>query len=65
MKHAVRILLIFFLLLIPVYGCSSSNKGRKSKKRSTMINTTQLGKNKYFFSAKYQRKLNRSRKKRR
>ncbi|NOY35994.1 MAG: hypothetical protein GXO83_00285 [Chlorobi bacterium] len=65
MKHFVRLSLLLFLLILPLAACSSSGKTRKPKKKTTMINTTQLGKNKYFFSAKYQRKLSRSRKKRR
>jgi len=57
MKHIVRILIIMFLGLL-VAGCGGSSKSRGVyKKKDSMVNTTQLGKNKYFFSKKYQRKL--------
>ena len=57
MKHIVKILIVIFLGLM-VAGCGGSSKSRGIyKKKDTMINTTQLGKNKYFFSKKYQRKL--------
>jgi hypothetical protein len=47
-------------------GCGGSSKSHGvHKKKATMINTTQLGKNKYFFSKKYQRKLARKKRGRR
>ncbi len=57
MKYIVRILVILSLGLL-LAGCGGSSKSRGVyKKKPSMINTTQLGKNKYFFSKKYQRKL--------
>jgi hypothetical protein len=39
-------------------GCASSRKNPYAhKKRHSYINTTQLGRNKYFFSREYQQKL--------
>jgi len=57
MKHIAKILIVIFLGLM-VAGCGGSSKSRGIyKKKDSMVNTTQLGKNKYFFSKKYQRKL--------
>ena len=66
MKYVVRVLIIMFLA-VSLGGCSSSSKAIKQhnkKKKQIMINTTQLGKNKYFFSPKYQRKLSKKKRKR-
>jgi hypothetical protein len=41
-------------------GCATSKKNSylsKKSKAASYINTTQLGRNKYFFSPKYQKKL--------
>jgi len=64
MKYLVRVLTII-LLAIFLAGCSSSKaiKQHNKRKKRVMINTTQLGKNKYFFSPKYQRKLARKKRK--
>ncbi|HHJ10168.1 MAG TPA: hypothetical protein ENK25_04665 [Bacteroidetes bacterium] len=65
MKYLVRVLTIIFLA-ISLAGCSSSSKAikqRNKRKKQIMINTTHLGKNKYFFSPKYQRKLSRKKRK--
>jgi hypothetical protein len=57
MKYLVRFLILVFLTVF-VAGCGGPSKSRGVyKKKASMINTTQLGKNKYFFSKKYQRKL--------
>ncbi len=59
MKTLLKVLVILFLV-VSAAGCGGSSKSRGIyKKKATMINTTQLGKNKYFFSKKYQRKLSR------
>ncbi len=43
-------------MLLP--GCATSKKNPYlSKKAASHINTSQLGRNKYFFSPKYQKKL--------
>ncbi len=57
MKYLVRLLILLSLFVL-LTGCGGSSKSHGVyKKKPTMINTTQLGKNKYFFSKKYQRKL--------
>lgn len=52
------ILILSAVLLMP--GCATSKKNTylvKKAKAASYINTTQLGRNKYFFSPKYQKKL--------
>ncbi len=52
------ILILSAILLMP--GCATSKKNAyltKKAKAASYINTTQLGRNKYFFSPKYQKKL--------
>jgi hypothetical protein len=50
------ILLLAALILIP--GCASSKKNTyQANRRNSYIDTSQLGRNKYFFSKKYQKKL--------
>ncbi len=66
MKYLARVLIIVFFA-ISLAGCAGSSQTtrKKPKRKRTMINTTQLGKNKYFFSAKYQRKLSKAKRKKR
>ena len=50
------ILILSAILLMP--GCATSKKNSyKSARKSSYIDTSQLGRNKYFFSKKYQKKL--------
>jgi hypothetical protein len=56
------ILILSAVLLVP--GCASSNKNPyQAKKKASHIDTSQLGRNKYFFSNKYQKKLYKFKKK--
>jgi hypothetical protein len=56
------ILILSALLLMP--GCATSRKkSYKSARKNSYIDTSQLGRNKYFFSKQYQKKLYRYRKK--
>ena len=50
---------IFFsvLILLLVSACASSKAPKKSKKNIIHVETTHLGKNKYYFSKGYQKKL--------
>jgi hypothetical protein len=66
MKSKVRVLLsifiVFIALLMMLPGCATSKKDNylRNKAKSdaqSHINTTQLGRNKYFYSTKYQKKL--------
>jgi hypothetical protein len=50
------ILVLSALMLMP--GCASSKKNAyQASRRNSYIDTSQLGRNKYFFSKKYQKKL--------
>jgi len=50
------ILILAAIMLMP--GCAASRKNSYlAKKAASHINTSQLGRNKYFFSPKYQKKL--------
>jgi hypothetical protein len=56
------ILVLSALLLMP--GCASSKKNvYQASRRNSYIDTSQLGRNKYFFSKQYQKKLYRYKKK--
>ncbi|MEZ5020436.1 MAG: hypothetical protein R2756_10025 [Bacteroidales bacterium] len=58
----ILILLLSALMLMP--GCASQKKNTyKSVRKNSYIDTSQLGRNKYFFSKKYQKKLYRYKKK--
>ncbi len=53
---ALIIIILSAIMIMP--GCASSSKNMyKSARKSSYIDTSQLGRNKYFFSKKYQKKL--------
>jgi len=55
------ILILSAIMLMP--GCASSQKNSyKAARKNSYIDTSQLGRNKYFFSKKYQKKLYRYKK---
>jgi hypothetical protein len=61
MSKSIKILgylLIFFLIAV-LTECASSRKNPWLEKRqkASRINTTQLGRNRYYFSTGYQKKL--------
>jgi len=61
MDRAVKyILFCFSLVLISVFlSCASNRKNPyyQKRKQASHVNTTQVGRNKYFFSSGYQKKL--------
>jgi hypothetical protein len=61
MSKTVRVIkYLLIMMLITVFaGCAPSKKNTyyQKRKKSTQINTTQLGRNKYYFSPNYQNKL--------
>lgn len=65
-QRFLNILLVVLLTGITV-GCASSNKNTYAQKRkqASKVNTSQLGRNKYYFSSGYQKKLVSSYKKKR
>ncbi len=69
MPKGIIFRIFFVLLVVAVYtgaGCGSSNKGASiiKKNQASKVNASQLGRNKYYFSNTYQKKLTRSYKKR-
>jgi hypothetical protein len=67
MSKPVQILKYLFLLVLiaAITGCASARQNPWQKKRSkaSRVNTSQLGRNKYYFSTSYQKKLLRTNKK--
>ncbi|HOU30068.1 MAG TPA: hypothetical protein P5320_00490 [Bacteroidales bacterium] len=54
-----------FILLLLFTGCASSKQNPWAAKRAkaSYVSTTQLGRNRYYFSTNYQKKLQKSMKK--
>lgn len=55
----------FFVLLflaIAIIGCASTRKNPwvKERKKTGLVTTSRLGKNKYYFSSGYQKRLSKS-----
>ena len=68
MRKTIRILkYAYVLLLIALFtstGCASAKKNMISvKSKESLCDLSRLGKNKYFYSTNYQRKLTKSSKK--
>ena len=60
----MKICLLFFLaVLFTSTGCATQNPWAKKRKKSSHVNETQLGRNKYYYSVSYQKKLVKSYKK--
>jgi len=64
MKYLKYLFIIFITVLMSSCFASKQNPYSKKKKKSH-ISATQLGRNKYFFSNQYQKKLKKSYKKKR
>jgi hypothetical protein len=67
MSNANKILkYIFILCLIAIFiSCAPAKKNPyyEKRKKSTQVNASQLGRNKYYFSKDYQKKLTKTYKK--
>jgi len=67
MTSAIRILKYFviFISIAVITGCASSkqNPYYKKSQKTSKVNTSQLGRNRYYFSTGYQKKLTKSYKK--
>ena len=67
MSRTVKILTYTFSLVLIAFliSCASSKKNPyyEKRKQASHVNTTQVGRNKYFFSNEYQKKLSKSYKK--
>lgn len=54
----ITFIIVILSVIMVMPGCASSSKKMyKSARKSSYIDTSQLGRNKYFFSKKYQKKL--------
>jgi len=69
MTKAFKILKYFsiFLIVLLIAGCAPSKKNTyyAKRKKASHVNAERVGRNKYFFSPAYQKKLNSSYKKKR
>ena len=67
MSKAIKIILISIgvILIAMVQSCAPAKKNTyyKKRKKESHINTSQLGRNRYFYSPGYQKKLIKSYKK--
>jgi hypothetical protein len=67
MSKAIKILNItFILILIAIFtACAPAKKNPyyEKRKKSSQVNASQLGRNRYYFSKDYQKKLNKTFKK--
>lgn len=62
MSKAIKILKYSFILILLVIftACAPAKKNPyyEKRKKSSQVNASQLGRNKYYFSKDYQKKLN-------
>lgn len=57
LKHSV---IFVFIVVLTCTGCASAKKNKfHSKWKESLCNVSHLGKNKYYYSKHYQRKLKR------
>jgi hypothetical protein len=62
------VLIVLFAMLMMMPGCATSKKDNYLNKKAkadvqSHVSTTMLGRNKYFYSTKYQKKLSHYKKK--
>jgi spermidine/putrescine-binding protein len=63
-NRSITFIILFLAALLLMPGCASSKKNTyQASRRNSYIDTSQLGRNKYFFSKKYQKKLYKYKKK--
>jgi hypothetical protein len=63
-NQILKYIFIFFLIAI-FTACAPAKKNPfyEKRKKSSQVNASQLGRNKYYFSKEYQKKLNKTFKK--
>jgi hypothetical protein len=57
------LIIVFLSLVISECAPAKKNPWMEKRKKASHINTSQLGRNRYYFSTDYQKKLNKSYKK--
>jgi hypothetical protein len=62
LKKISKLLFLFLLSIIVTAGCAPAKKNPYYEKRikASRTNTNQLGRNRYYFSKNYQKKLTKS-----
>lgn len=64
MLKKIKILNYCFILILIVLitGCAPAKKNPyyEKRKKSSQVNASQLGRNRYYFSSSYQKKLNKT-----
>lgn len=69
MSKAIRLLRIIFIFFMVgvMTACAPAKKNPfyEKRKKNSYVNASQLGRNRYFFSNDYQKKLNKNYKKKR
>ncbi len=69
MSKAIRIIgiIFIFIMIASLTACSPAKKNTyyAKKKKASILNNTQLGRNRYYFSKDYQKKLYKSYKRKR
>jgi hypothetical protein len=64
MSKTIKIMnYVFILILIVIFtACAPAKKNPyyEKRKKSSQVNASQLGRNKYYFSTGYQKKLNKT-----
>jgi hypothetical protein len=67
MSKGIKILIYSFILMLIVLftACAPAKKNPyyEKRKKSSQVNASQLGRNRYYFSSGYQKKLNKTFKK--
>jgi hypothetical protein len=59
----ITLIILFLSAIMLMPGCASSSKNTyKTARKNSKIDTSQLGRNKYFFSKNYQKKVYRYKK---
>jgi hypothetical protein len=64
MSKGIKILIYSFILMLIVLftACAPAKKNPyyEKRKKSSQVNASQLGRNRYYFSSGYQKKLNKT-----
>jgi hypothetical protein len=62
-RIVLYIFLLFLIMLVSTCAPAKKNPFYEKRKKSSQVNSSQLGRNKYYFSSGYQKKLQKTFKK--